>query len=41
MISGKEFDTYVPVFLIVQYLFFVGWYKVGLDLMRPFGLDDE
>ena len=46
-------DFYVPVFTIVQFLFFVGWFKVhtifiyffklqvGQDLMRPFGLDDD
>ncbi|CAL2046457.1 unnamed protein product [Caenorhabditis brenneri] len=39
--SGKEFDMKIPIFTIVQFLFFVGWFKVGQDLMRPFGLDDD
>ncbi|CAP24354.1 Protein CBG03460 [Caenorhabditis briggsae] len=39
--SGKEIDLKVPIFTIVQFLFFVGWFKVGQDLMRPFGLDDD
>uniref|UniRef100_A0A1I7U9J3 Bestrophin homolog n=2 Tax=Caenorhabditis tropicalis TaxID=1561998 RepID=A0A1I7U9J3_9PELO len=39
--SGKDFDMRVPIFTIVQFLFFVGWFKVGQDLMRPFGLDDD
>lgn len=39
--SGKDLEMPVPIFLIVQFLFFVGWFKVGQDLMRPFGLDDE
>ncbi|CAB3406401.1 unnamed protein product [Caenorhabditis bovis] len=39
--SGKEIDLRIPLFTIVQFLFFVGWFKVGQDLMRPFGLDDD
>ncbi|CAI4229431.1 unnamed protein product [Auanema sp. JU1783] len=39
--SGKEIDTVLPIFLIVQFMFFVGWFKIGQDLMRPFGLDDD
>ncbi|PIO63584.1 Bestrophin [Teladorsagia circumcincta] len=35
------FDTVFPIFTVVQFLFYVGWYKVGQDLMRPFGLDDD
>ncbi|XGW32153.1 hypothetical protein V3C99_010377 [Haemonchus contortus] len=35
------FDTVFPLFTVVQFLFYVGWYKVGQDLMRPFGLDDD
>ncbi|XGW08245.1 hypothetical protein V3C99_010948 [Haemonchus contortus] len=34
-------DMYVPIFTILQFLFFVGWLKVGEDLMFPFGADDE
>ncbi|KAE9417694.1 hypothetical protein Angca_010032, partial [Angiostrongylus cantonensis] len=34
-------DLYVPVFTILQFLFYVGWLKVGEDLMFPFGADDE
>ncbi|GMS96620.1 hypothetical protein PENTCL1PPCAC_18795 [Pristionchus entomophagus] len=40
-IGGGDVDTIFPIFTVVQFLFFVGWYKVGLDLMRPFGLDDD
>ncbi|VDM72152.1 unnamed protein product [Strongylus vulgaris] len=32
---------YIPIFTILQFLFFVGWLKVGEDLMFPFGADDE
>ncbi|RCN27594.1 bestrophin-3 domain protein [Ancylostoma caninum] len=41
MKAGKEIDLIVPIFTIVQFMFFVGWFKVGQDLMRPFGLDDD
>ncbi|EFO88895.1 hypothetical protein CRE_06493 [Caenorhabditis remanei] len=34
-------DAFFPLFTVVQFLFFVGWFKVGQDLMRPFGLDDD
>ncbi|VDK44001.1 unnamed protein product [Anisakis simplex] len=36
-----EIDFVVPIFTIVQFLFFVGWFKVGQELMRPFGMDDD
>ncbi|CAJ0601670.1 unnamed protein product [Cylicocyclus nassatus] len=39
--AGKEIDLMIPVFTIVQFMFFVGWFKVGQDLMHPFGLDDD
>lgn len=36
-----EADFVLPLYTIVQFLFFVGWFKVGQDLMRPFGMDDD
>ncbi|VDK87816.1 unnamed protein product [Onchocerca ochengi] len=36
-----DVDLVIPIFTIVQFLFFVGWFKVGQDLMRPFGMDDD
>ncbi|KHJ95099.1 Bestrophin [Oesophagostomum dentatum] len=39
--SDEHLDTGFPLFTIVQFLFYVGWFKVGQDLMRPFGLDDD
>ena len=39
--SGKEIDFGVPIMLIAEFMFYVGWFQVGQDLMRPFGLDDE
>ncbi|KAL3997739.1 Bestrophin RFP-TM chloride channel family protein [Acanthocheilonema viteae] len=38
---NHEVDLIIPIFTIVQFLFFVGWFKVGQDLMRPFGMDDD
>lgn len=34
-------DYYVPVFSIVEFLFYVGWFKVAQDIMRPFEEDDD
>lgn len=39
--AGKQIDSLVPIFTIFQFMFLVGWFKVGQDLMRPFGLDDD
>uniref|UniRef100_A0A915Q0L7 Bestrophin homolog n=1 Tax=Setaria digitata TaxID=48799 RepID=A0A915Q0L7_9BILA len=39
--KNYEVDLVIPIFTIVQFLFFVGWFKVGQDLMRPFGMDDD
>ncbi|CDW56272.1 Bestrophin domain containing protein [Trichuris trichiura] len=36
-----EPDLYIPVFTILQFLFYIGWLKVGEDLMNPFGEDDD
>jgi len=36
-----EPDFYVPIFTILQFLFYMGWFKVGEDLMNPFGEDDD
>ncbi|KAJ1355506.1 Bestrophin 9 [Parelaphostrongylus tenuis] len=39
--AENGFDTVFPIFTVVQFLFYVGWFKVGQDLLRPFGLDDD
>ncbi|MCP3661362.1 MAG: bestrophin [Gammaproteobacteria bacterium] len=31
----------VPIFTILQFLFYMGWLKVGQALMNPFGEDDD
>lgn len=30
-------DIYIPIFTILQFCFYMGWLKVGEDLMNPFG----
>jgi len=32
-----EPDIYVPIFTILQFLFYMGWFKVGEDLFDPLG----
>lgn len=37
--EGYEIDIYVPVFGILQFLFYMGWLKVAESLINPFGED--
>jgi len=34
-------DFFVPLFTILQYLFYMGWLKVAETLLNPFGEDDD
>ena len=36
-----DVDIVFPFFTTLQFVFYVGWFKVGQDLMRPFGCDDD
>ncbi|XP_019615870.1 PREDICTED: bestrophin-2-like isoform X2 [Branchiostoma belcheri] len=38
---GYEVDLYVPIFTILQFLFYMGWLKVAEQLINPFGQDDD
>lgn len=38
---GKEIDMYVPPFLMLEFLFYMGWLKVAEGLLNPFGEDDD
>ena len=34
-------DCVIPVYLILQFIFYVGWLKVAEALMNPYGEDDD
>ena len=34
-------DFYVPIFLVLQYIFYFGWLQVAKTLINPFGGDDD
>jgi len=42
--SGKfgveELDLILPIFTVLQFLFYIGWLKVAESLVNPFGDDD-
>ncbi len=40
-LSYQPMDLYVPLFLILQFIFYVGWLKVAETLINPFGEDDD
>jgi len=33
--------TFVPIFLILKFVFFVGWLEVAESIENPFGNDDD
>ncbi|CAL4236545.1 unnamed protein product, partial [Meganyctiphanes norvegica] len=39
--ASHRLDYYVPVFSILQFLFYMGWLKVAEVLLNPFGEDDD
>ncbi|CAG7827312.1 unnamed protein product [Allacma fusca] len=36
-----EVDLYFPIFLSLQFIFYIGWLKVAETLINPFGEDDD
>ena len=42
-LSGETFslDHYIPIFLIFEFLFYMGWLNVAAALYNPFGEDDD
>ncbi|XP_037800075.1 bestrophin-2-like [Penaeus monodon] len=38
---GHSVDGYIPMFSILQYLFYMGWLRVAESLLNPFGEDDD
>ena len=41
LLQGVRLDLFYPVFLTLQFAFFVGWLKVAETLINPFGEDDD
>uniref|UniRef100_A0A0N5AL26 Bestrophin homolog n=1 Tax=Syphacia muris TaxID=451379 RepID=A0A0N5AL26_9BILA len=39
--SDEHFDTYVPIPIILSFIFYFGWLKVAEALLNPFGFDDD
>ena len=42
-LSGETFslDHFIPIFLIFEFLFYMGWLNVAAALYNPFGEDDD
>ncbi|XP_004602862.1 bestrophin-3 [Sorex araneus] len=39
--AGHDLDLYIPVFTLLQFVFYAGWLKVAEQLINPFGEDDD
>lgn len=37
----EELDLVIPVFTLLQFLFYMGWLKVAESVLNPFGDDDD
>ena len=40
-VDEPNITTYIPLFLILRFIFFVGWLEVAEDLDNPFGYDED
>lgn len=40
-LMNHTIDLYVPVFSLLQIVFYLGWLKVAEALLNPFGEDDH
>ena len=38
---GDTYQSYTPMFLIAEFIFYFGWLNVAETLINPFGEDDE
>lgn len=36
-----ELDLYIPIFLFLEFSFYMGWLKVAETMVNPFGQDDD
>jgi len=45
LIGSQELDkdpyTFIPIFLILKFIFFFGWLEVAEAIASPFGNDDD
>lgn len=39
--DGHKLDIYVPIFTLLQFIFYMGWLKVAETLINPLGEDDD
>ena len=39
--NNKDLDLYIPIFLIFEFLLYIGWLNVATNLYNPFGDDDD
>lgn len=39
--NAKNIDLYIPIFSLLQFLFYVGWMKVAEVMLNPLGDDDD
>ncbi|XP_013416778.1 bestrophin-2 [Lingula anatina] len=39
--DNHQIDFYIPIFTILQFIFYMGWLKVAESLLNPFGEDDD
>ncbi|KFP74773.1 Bestrophin-3, partial [Acanthisitta chloris] len=39
--QGHDLDIYIPIFTLLQFIFYAGWLKVAEQLINPFGEDDD
>ncbi|KAM5336243.1 bestrophin-3 isoform 2-T3 [Glossophaga mutica] len=39
--AGHDLDLYIPIFTLLQFVFYAGWLKVAEQLINPFGEDDD
>lgn len=39
--GGESLDPVFPIFTVLQFIFYMGWFKVAQTSLNPFGEDDD